>query len=645
MSIYIEPNTKLRLGDSSISPLPQQEKLLPGQEDLNREISRMILSASGWRKIFAISGKEEDDTPDIGMTNTVLAALIAETFAGYIKEKVPQQPVVAVGIDARPTGTAIADTMIRVLGATGITVRYLFITAAPEIMAYARALDGFVYISASHNPIGHNGVKFGLNDGGVLPGSEAAILAERFRFSCSAADAPVHAADLVRACPSSLVGSIFTAVPRWKQEALSAYETFTRTVVSGESDPSKQIGLFDTIRNSAGHRSLGVICDMNGSARTLSVDHSFFSSCGLHFSAINDTPRQIVHAIIPEPENLVHCAREMERLRNEEQRNDIVLGYMPDCDGDRGNIVYWNDRTDTADVLKAQEVFALSVTAELAYLVYCGKTAQNGRIAVAVNDPTSMRIEAITRRFGAETVRAEVGEANVVNLAREMREKGYEVRILGEGSNGGNITHPAAVRDPLNTVFALIKFLILRDTPATDGNPAKKGLFHIWCELSGQTVSYRNEFTLADIIATLPAYTTTGVSEPRALLHIRTTDHAVLKRAFQDVYIHEWEEKKAELAARFGIVSWEAAAYNRTQEMKKIHDFGVSGTGGLKILFKNRQEEVCAFIWMRGSGTEPVFRVMSDVQGNNPVMESWLLDWETKMLTAADALATEPARK
>jgi phosphoglucomutase len=52
-----------------------------------------------------------------------------------------------------------------------------------------------------------------------------------------------------------------------------------------------------------------------------------------------------------------------------------------------------------------------------------------------------------------------------------LREKGYIVRILGEGSAGGNITHPSAVRDPLNTVMALVKLLSVRT------KAEKKGLF------------------------------------------------------------------------------------------------------------------------------------------------------------------------
>lgn len=629
--MYHHKTTGFEMGNPDIIPLSPAAGGLPVREEVTGCLKSMILSASGWRKVFAVSGQEEDNTPLIGSAHTVIAALIADTFGDYMIDRCGSDCTIAVGIDARPTGTAIADTMLRVLAGKGITLQYLFITAAPEIMAYSRKVDGFVYISASHNPIGHNGIKFGLNDGGVLPGSETSKLADTFKSRCSAPDVCTTAAALVSKATPSMMDAVYTAVENHKKAAVEAYRAFTGKVVSGVSEPAGQQAFFNMIRTSTRNNPLTVVCDMNGSARTLSIDKTFLADCGIGFTAINDNPRQIVHTIIPEPENLVYCAREMIRLKPEQPA--VTLGYMPDCDGDRGNIVYWNNKTGTADVLKAQEVFALSVLSELAWLEY--RTGGDGKTAVAVNDPTSMRIEDITAAFGARTVRAEVGEANVVNLAREMRTAGYTVPILGEGSNGGNITHPAAVRDPLNTIFALIKLLVIKDTVDVSGTN-KPGLFHLWCIRSRQEQAYRDDFTLADIIETLPVYTTTGVSESRALMHINTTDHALLKKRFQQEFERSWAEKKDRLLSDFGIATYEAICNNGTKETRNITDYSLSGRGGLKILFKDSAGQPSAYIWMRGSGTEPVFRILCDVKGNRPDMESSLLEWETELLLKAD---------
>ncbi|MBR5867727.1 MAG: phosphoglucomutase, partial [Spirochaetaceae bacterium] len=534
-------------------------------------------------------------------------------------------------IDSRPTGPAIADAILKVLAGKNINVQYLDITAAPEIMAYSRKIDGFVYISASHNPVGHNGIKFGLNDGGVLPGSETAKLVSAFKELFDQTDIASKAASFTDKCSSQMIEKIYSETENNKKNAVESYKEFTKQVVSGTENPDKQSAFFNAIKENVSKNPLSIVCDMNGSARTLSIDNDFLANLGIKLFTINGKPRQIVHAIIPEPENLVYCAKELNELRKND--SSVTLGYMPDCDGDRGNIVYWNNKTNKAEVLKAQEVFALSVLAELAYNDWLSD-GKPQKTAVSVNDPTSMRIDDITEVFDAKVFRAEVGEANVVNLARELREKGYAVPILGEGSNGGNITHPAAVRDPLNTIFALIKLLVLRDSNIN--GKTKLGLFHTWCIKSAQENLYKENFSLEDIIETLPYYTTTGVSENRALLQIQTKDHGLLKARFQQALENQWEEKKQSLKEKYGIDSYVAICNNGTKETTGISDFSISGRGGLKILFKDENKKNAAYIWMRGSGTEPVFRILCDVKGNNPQMEAELLEWETSMLKSVD---------
>lgn len=112
----------------------------------------MITSASGWRKVFAQSGNENDTNGEIGKENRLIAALAAETFSEYILSK-NKSPMIVLGMDTRPTGPAITETMLRVFLAKKIAVSYTGIIASPEIMAFSRIMDGFVYISASHNPI------------------------------------------------------------------------------------------------------------------------------------------------------------------------------------------------------------------------------------------------------------------------------------------------------------------------------------------------------------------------------------------------------------------------------------------------------------------------------------------------------------
>lgn len=592
----------------------------------------MILSASGWRKVFAVSGEETDTTTEIGMENTCISVLSALVFSDYVKKRTGKRtPTIVLGIDTRPTGPEIANVMIRLLLNEKVVVRYVGVTAAPEIMAYSKLFDGFIYISASHNPIGHNGIKFGLNDGGVLNGKENALLVEEFKAKCSDEFALQNVSRLISVRSQSDLEWVYSESISTKKEALEIYKTFSKNVISSLTNVSLQDKFFDNLKAQIKANPIGIVCDFNGSARTMSIDKEFFAENNLNFYPFNDIPGKIVHEIIPEPENLVYCAKKMEELQKAGTK-DAILGYMPDCDGDRGNIVYWDSKTDSAQILKAQEVFSLSVLAELAFSYWLNKNDSSYKPAVAVNCPTSMRIDEIAKVFNAKVFRGEVGEANVVNTARLARKEGYTVRILGEGSNGGTITFPSSVRDPINTIFAFIKLLTIKDTP--EG----KGLFHIWCQLSGQEDKYKDDFTLSDVLETLPVYTTTGVSESRAILKISTMDHAKLKGNFQKVFENSFKNGADGLLKKYGISSYKCILTNATTEKVDAKDFSESGKGGLKIQLFENSDKPSAFIWMRGSGTEPVFRIMCDVKGNNPDKEKDLLAWETKMLLEADKM-------
>ena len=94
--------------------------------------------------------------------------------------------------------------------------------------------------------------------------------------------------------------------------------------------------------------------------------------------------------------------------------------------------------------------------------------------------------------------------------------------------------------------------------------------------------------------------------------------------------------QKDYLRQTYGISSYVAVCNNGTKETVDVKDFGISGKGGLKIIFNDTEGLPCGFIWMRGSGTEPVFRILCDVKGDKPTMEAELLQWETELLLQAD---------
>ncbi|HOX91588.1 MAG TPA: phosphatidylglycerol lysyltransferase, partial [Spirochaetales bacterium] len=381
----------------------------------------------------------------------------------------------------------------------------------------------------------------------------------------------------------------------------------------------------DNLSDAVGETGCGIVADMNGSARSVSIDYTFLTSLGCTLRVINDRPRGFAHRIVPEGKSLDPCKAELALARSQDER--FRLGYVPDCDGDRGNLVVWDG--NGARPLQAQETYALALLAELSDLAR--KAGPGVQLAAVGNDATSMRSEAVCKALGVRFFRAETGEANVVGLARSLRNDGWAVRILGEGSNGGVITWPAAVRDPLNTIAAVLKLMYLKD----EGDTA--GPWKFWLEKSDQPDLYRDAFELSDILKSLPPWTSTSVFEDRAALRVSSTDHTALKNAYQQVFVQGWPELSSLLASRYGQLSWRAMATNGIQERTLSGAFGESGTGGLRIVLSDTSGTDKAFLWMRGSGTEAVFRIMVDLEGDCAELERRMLMLHASWLRTADA--------
>ena len=602
----------------------------PSVEDLTTALSGFILSASGWRKVFAPEG-ENSTANSVAPCDQALACLIAEVFSSFLKDHRGQTCRLVLGRDSRPTGPILADRILRVLIADGWDVVDMGIVAVPEMLAWVQAEDSlgaFIYVSASHNPPGHNGVKFGLEDGSVLGGPLAQRLIENFR-SVATQPERVNAAYQKALCvPEARLDKIRLGSTVAHKKSRQAYLSLTKAILSPTS--------LRTLTGSLKKARPGLLAEFNGSARATSVDQSYLEGLGVKVKALNTVPGQFVHAIIPEGQSLDLCRQELEKAHREDSA--FVLGYVPDCDGDRGNVVWFNEQAGRAEVLASQEVFALCVLSELAglvfdrHLTYDEDGYPHERVAVVCNDPTSLRVDRIASAFGAQVFRAEVGEANVVGLARRLRQEGWTVRILGEGSNGGNITYPGTVRDPLSTLGSLLKLLWLK------GTPERPGLFALWLQRSGQPSPPAN-FSLVDVLASLPRFQTTGVSEDRALLHIRSQNHGQLKAAYEKRFLNtEWKQKSSWLKERFGIVTWEEINYEGTEERRGFGPPFRSGkeSGGFKLVWKDQTGKAVGFTWMRGSGTEPVFRVMVDIEGTDPEQEKELLAWHTEILRAVD---------
>ncbi|MGN0906843.1 MAG: hypothetical protein ACI4NM_06825 [Bullifex sp.] len=562
---------------------------------VRQRLDGYILSASGLRAVFAPSGNEEDASRMINDEDKVIVVTIARAFSAFISD---EGSSVLLGQDARPTGYSLALLSMKALIALGHNVRYLYITAAPEIMAQSHNADYFYYISASHNPVGHNGFKFGRN-GGVFSKPEAEKLISILRDMISSDDVVEKAKALLEACPQEKRNECLFRMENEKADALSFYREFVL----------KTAALPEGFRSNA-----GIAVDFNGSARAASIDRALLTEMGVKFSAINDTVGMIAHAIVPEGENLIPVKEYLEKLHKEDP--SYILGYTPDNDGDRGNFVYMG-RDGHGHILQAQEVFALVVTIEVASLALAGKK----NIAVSVNGPTSERIDEIAKAFGAKVFRAEVGEANVVNLGEKLINEGYTVKVLGEGSNGGNITKPASVRDPLNTAFTFLKFL-----------SDEKLFTYIMKTLSASP----KDISIDSLLEALPVYTTTGAFSSLAKMGVKSRDWAGLKARYEALLTETFDnELKPFIPGCAGYTVFQ------TEGITQMEGIGpgfrsAEAKGGLKVRFLDAEGSSLGYMWMRPSGTEPVLRVLVDLKGKNQDLHDRILSYQRSLIERAN---------
>lgn len=105
-----------------------------------------------------------------GIANKDLSADLAYKLGrigGYFLTKGKKRPKMVVGMDTRISGDMLEGALSAGLNAAGIDVLYLGILPTPAVACMIRILDadGGVMISASHNPVEYNGIKFFNEDG------------------------------------------------------------------------------------------------------------------------------------------------------------------------------------------------------------------------------------------------------------------------------------------------------------------------------------------------------------------------------------------------------------------------------------------------------------------------------------------------
>ena len=304
------------------------------------------------------------------------------------------KPLVVLGRDSRTSGPMFAHAATAGLMSVGVDVIDLGIVPTPTVqMAVEEHHAGAgLILTASHNPIEWNALKFVGPDGIFLDGDAGAgvrALAEK---------GPVRngweGLGVVREDPGALHRH-FAHILRLP-------------MIDAEKIRARKFRVaLDCVRG-AGGRSIPVLLEQLGC-----------EVHGINLEADGRFPR----APEPIPENLVELGKLVRATKAD-------IGMAVDPDVDRLALV-----DETGAAIGEDYTLAFAVRTVLAWAGGAGKAGKAGRAGeqatVVVNLSTSLVVEDAARDHGARFVRAPVGEANV---ARAMREEGA---LIGGEGNGG----------------------------------------------------------------------------------------------------------------------------------------------------------------------------------------------------------------
>jgi len=616
--MLIDDETGIPIGDPAETPFPSPDAIDLAALCKNVETRRRhgIASASGIRQVFdATHGDEPTDFVDghgaqITDAAKAYAATIASSFADYLarrKEPSSDRLKIVVGIDTRPTGTAIADVIVRMLLAKGVDVRYIFVSAVTKTVVYTReSADGFIYISASHNPIGYNGVKLGLADGRTLPAKESyefiaeyeAALADQERIRQVIAD--------VNGTPADQVRQVFDEIGKWRGEARDVYDQFCDCIMTGAVDPQEARGKKAQLSEQVRAMDLWIGLDPNGGARQ---DREYLESWGFNVAEINARPREdIVHELAPTPTASEAARKELLRLQDEGKK--IVAFFVFDTDGDRRNIVV-PDGKGGAFLPGIQTIFALDILAAIGEKIKHGELAYDEqgnareRVGIAVNGPTSALMERLAERFDFVLKRVETGEASVAQGGELLAEEGVDVAMMGEGSNGSAFTLALLIREPIHTIHSIVSLI---SRPSLVQTLVKKLAPEVDCRAWHDPDKITG--LISNMISILPPSETTDVftiaGERRGL----PLPQGLFKAQFDALFEELWPGKRCDLAEGFVDdpmqFSYEFVSYEFENELRGRGNRDRQ-TGGYKIEFFAETDDcrrLVAWIWFRVSMTE-----------------------------------------
>ena len=352
----------------------------------------LVESFSGIRGIY---GKD---------LNESAAVKYAYSYLTFLRNKTKKKtPTIIIGMDTRPSGPRLLDSIIGMLDCNFIDVG---IAPTPAIEFAVRHFDanGGIIITASHNEPYWNGFKFLAEDGAVL-----------------------NETNMRNVIKNSKSFKDFHKVQERKileknSEAVKKYTEFIFDIIGNEN--------LKKIKNS----KQKIVLDPNGGAGAIAK--KILESAGVEVIGVNMPYGEFNRQVEPTEDAMAYLKNAID-----EDRADFAAGF--DCDADRVEILM-----KSGQLLSGNYILALVVNELLS------KNKNPKGQTVVVNDATSNVVRDAAEKFGAKIKEVEVGETNVVE---EMKK--FKSIAGGEGPSGGAIIWPSRCRDGILTLLTILSVI------------------------------------------------------------------------------------------------------------------------------------------------------------------------------------------
>lgn len=339
-----------------------------------------------------------------GVVGTMLHPALAAEVSAAFAATLPPGPV-ALCRDSRPTGPALVRAVAAALVAAGREVRDLGLVPVPTLQVYVKetACAGGIDVTASHNPVEWNALKFIGPGGYFLTREEAAAFRARFE------------SDGAR-------WARWDGQGRLVEDSTAARRHIDRVLAHVD---------VAAIRRRAFHVAIDCV---NGSCSR--VTPVLLEALGCRVSSVHCDPERaeregFPHEAEPRPEHLGDLCRLV-------RESGADVGFAQDPDGDRLALV-----AEGGAPLSEEYTMVLAADVVL---------AKRPGGPVVANLCGSRMVDDVAARFGSPVHRTRIGE---INVSVRLREVGGAVG--GEG-NGGVIFPPVhEARDSLSGIALILE--------------------------------------------------------------------------------------------------------------------------------------------------------------------------------------------